>query len=219
MKYRTPYLLTIFLLLNSCSYIEEKAEIVKYECNYIKDLCKDGIKYFLKALSLTDKDRLDLRVGEYWHNWKATGKDTTDCIVDFDKIITSEWDTLVYVNYNYSKNHNNLNAKEVANIIESPKIDFGKRNSFALEEFVKLYSPEEYKKCNINKLYFLNKGKKIDEIELFMASDDAKGVFFCTNKDFIKRGRSNAKFHLIKDYDFYVIRDTTESFVPMSYGF
>jgi hypothetical protein len=53
-----------------------------------------------------------------------------------------------------------------------------------------------------------------------MASDWAKGVYFCTDKDFIKRGRKDAKFHLIRDDKFLVIRDMTEEFVPMrSYSF
>ena len=33
--------------------------------------------------------------------------------------------------------------------------------------------------------------------------------------DFIKRARSDAKFHLVKDGKFFVVRDTAENFVPM----
>ena len=45
--------------------------------------------------------------------------------------------------------------------------------------------------------------------------DDAKGFFLCTEKDFIKRARGDAKFHLVKDGKFFVVRDITEHFVPM----
>ena len=66
-----------------------------------------------------------------------------------------------------------------------------------------------------NGLHFLHKGKVVHKVNLYMMSDDAKGFFLCTEKDFIKRARGDAKFHLVKDGKFFVVRDTAENFVPM----
>ena len=46
----------------------------------------------------SDKERLDRIVGTYWYDWKNAGKDTTNCILDFENIMPFEWDTLVYIN-------------------------------------------------------------------------------------------------------------------------
>ena len=45
------------------------------------------------------KDKLDRLVGAHWDAWKAEGKDTTMCFIDFAKVVPIEWDTMVYVNY------------------------------------------------------------------------------------------------------------------------
>lgn len=145
----------------------------------------------------TEKDKLDNIVGEYWEEWKAINKDTTCCVLDFDNIMPFEWDTLVYFNslYPFEEDENVKEYMRIHNL-----------------EDQRIYDPED--------LHFLKDGKIVHIVDLFMASDWAKGVYFCTEKEFIKRGRKDAKFHLIKDYQFLVIRDMTEEFVPMrSYSF
>lgn len=123
---------------------------------------------------------------------KSAGNDTLNCIVDFDKIMPFEWDTLVYIKYDsYSGN-----------------------SSDELEEYLNFYFGNK-KRRSVNGLHFLHKGKVVHKVNLYMMSDDAKGFFLCTEKDFIKRARSDAKFHLIRDSIFFVVRDTTENFVPM----
>ena len=46
------------------------------------------------------KDKLDRLVGAHWDAWKAEGKDTTMCFIDFAKVVPIEWDTMVFVYYN-----------------------------------------------------------------------------------------------------------------------
>lgn len=161
-------------------------------CVSVSEIASATPEYILKAFSISNKDKLDRAVGEYWYEWKSAGKDTTNCILDFDKIMHFEWDTLVYIKYDsYSGN-----------------------SSDELEEYIDFYFGKK-KRHNVNKLHLLHKGKLVHEVELFMMSDDAKGFFLCTEKDFIKRARGDAKFHLVKDGKFFVVRDITEHFVPM----
>lgn len=175
----------------------------------------------------TEKDKLDNIVGEYWEEWKAINKDTTCCVLDFDNIMPFEWDTLVYFYYINTKN-NYINPELVEEYKRLYGPDYeeiyrkrnGYRNSQELEEYMSIHNLEELKIYNPERLHFLKNGKIIHSVNLFMASDWAKGVYFCTDNHFIKRGRKDAKFHLIKDYQFLVIRDMTEEFVPMrSYSF
>lgn len=37
---------------------------------------------------------------------------------------------------------------------------------------------------------------------------------FCTKQDIIKHSRSNARFHLQKKGDFFILRDMSEEYVP-----
>ena len=180
------------LLLNSCSYIEDTVESVQYQWDYFTEFCASIPEYILKAFSISKKDKLDHAMGEYWYEWKAAGNDTENCIVDFDKIMPFEWDTLVYIKYDF----------------------YSSNSSDELEEYIDFYFGKK-KRHNVNKLHLLHKGKLVHEVELFMMSDDAKGFFLCTEKDFIKRARGDAKFHLVKDGKFFVVRDITEHFVPM----
>ncbi len=164
---------------------------LKEFCVSASEIVSAAPEYILRGFSISKKDKLDRAVGEYWCDWKAAGKDTVNCIADFDKIMPFEWDTLVYIRY-----------------------DFYSNNSDELEEYLKSYFRNK-KRRNANKLHLLHKGKLVHEVELYMMSDDAKGFFLCTKKDFIMRARDDAKFHLIKDGKFFVVRDTTENFVPM----
>ena len=45
-----------------------------------------------------------------------------------------------------------------------------------------------------------------------MATDDEKGVIFCTYKYLIKRGRNDAKFQMQMIDSFSALRDMTEEF-------
>ena len=145
----------------------------------------------------SEKDQLDNIVGKYWEEWKAVNRDTTCCVLDFDSIMPFEWDTLVYFDcaYPYEDKEN-------------------------VKEYMRIHNLEDQRKYNPEDLHFLKDGKIVHIVDLYMASDWAKGVYFCTDKEFIKRGRKDAKFHLIRDDKFLVIRDMTEEFVPMrSYSF
>ena len=72
---------------------------------------------------------------------------------------------------------------------------------------------DEWKKDYILRLNFLRDGEIVHDVNLFMVSDDAKGVYFCTQKNFIKRGRKDAKFHLIRDERFFPLRVIDEEYV------
>ena len=186
------FCLAAFLFLNSCSKLEDAMETAQYEWGYFTEFCASIPEYILRAFSMSNKDKLDHVVGEYWKDWKSAGNDTLNCIVDFDKIMPFEWDTLVYIKYDsYSGN-----------------------SSDELEEYLNFYFGNK-KRRSVNGLHFLHKGKVVHKVNLYMMSDDAKGFFLCTEKDFIKRARSDAKFHLIRDSRFFVVRDTAENFVPM----
>ena len=186
------FCLAAFLFLNSCSKLGDAMETAQYEWGYFTEFCASIPEYILKAFSISKKDKLDHAMGEYWYEWKAAGNDTENCIVDFDKIMPFELDTLVYIKYDF----------------------YSSNSSDELEEYIDFYFGKK-KRHNVNKLHLLHKGKLVHEVELFMMSDDAKGFFLCTEKDFIKRARGDAKFHLVKDGKFFVVRDTTENFVPM----
>lgn len=161
-------------------------------CVSVSEIASAAPEYILRGFSISKKDKLDRAVGEYWHDWKVAGKNTVNCIVDFDKIMPFEWDTLVYIRYDFYSNN----------------------SSDELEGYLNSYFRNK-KRRNANKLHLLHKGKLVHEVELYMMSDDAKGFFLCTKKDFIVRARDDAKFHLVKDGKFFVVRDTTETFVPM----
>lgn len=139
----------------------------------------------------SDKERLDRIVGTYWYDWKDAGKDTTNCILDFENIMPFEWDTLVYIN-------------DLIHPAESNK---------EFNEYIDAHYSEARKKDYILRLNFLRDGEIVHDVNLFMVSDDAKGVYFCTQKNFIKRGRKDAKFHLIRDERFFPLRVIDEEYV------
>ena len=56
----------------------------------------------------SNKEKLDKLVAVHWEKWKAEGKDTTMCIVDFAEMIPLEWDTMVYVWYFRSNDEKGL---------------------------------------------------------------------------------------------------------------
>ena len=154
-----------------------------------------GCEYVLRGFSLSKRDRLREIVGTYWCNWKDAGKDTTNCILDFENIMPFEWDTLMYFRYE----------------LDAPG------NGKDLEEYVNTRYPVAKKYYSVTRLHFLRGGKIIHDVNLYMMSDDAKGVYFCTQKNFIKRGRKDAKFHLIRDERFFPLRVIDEEYVERFY--
>ena len=135
------------------------------------------------------KDKLDRLVGAHWDAWKAEGKDTTMCFIDFAKVVPIEWDTMVYVNY------------------------YGVRDSEIIKDYMNnRYWPEKekYRGCPEESLHFWRNGKVVYEISLWLDSDNEKGVRVYSKNDFIVRDRNNAKLHMEKDGRFYIIRDLSE---------
>ena len=150
-----------------------------------------GYEYLLRSLSLSKRDKLSEIVGAYWYDWKTEGKDTTNCVLDFENIMPFEWDSLIYFRYE----------------LDAP------RNGEELEEYVNTRYPDAKKYYSVTRLHFLRRGKIIHDVNLYMMSDDAIGVYFCTRKNFIKCGRKDAKFRLVKDGRFYPLRVIDEEYV------
>jgi hypothetical protein len=135
------------------------------------------------------KDKLDRLVSAHWDAWKAEGKDTTMCFIDFAKVVPIEWDTMVFVNY------------------------YGGRDSEIIKDYMNnRYWPEKekYRGYPEESLHFWRNGKVVYEISLWLDSDNEKGVRVYSKNDFIVRDRNNAKLHLEKDGRFYIIRDLSE---------
>jgi hypothetical protein len=138
------------------------------------------VKIFNSPYFDSDKEKFDRAVSEYWHDWKASGKDTVNCIVDFDKIMPFEWDTLVYCENSFSEEVCNY---EFENGLKNDKI------------------------IDYPYLHFLNKKKIVHKMNLFRASDDFTGVYFNIDESFIKRARGDAKFHVKKECESFIISD------------
>ena len=75
-------------------------------------MIKKGLLFAVSAILLlcscerlfeSRKEKLDRLVGAHWEAWKAEGKDTTMCFVDFAKVVPIEWDTMVFVYYSKTK--------------------------------------------------------------------------------------------------------------------
>ena len=137
------------------------------------------------------KDKLDRLVGAHWDAWKAEGKDTTMCFIDFAKVVPIEWDTMVFVNYDW---YYNYDKEEILNYMN---------NRYWPEK-------EKYRGYPEESLHFWRNGKVVYEISLWLDSDNEKGVRVYSKNDFIVRDRNNAKLHLEKDGRFYIIRDLSE---------
>lgn len=156
---------------------------------------------FLLALSLVlfgncslfsyDKEELDIAVARWWNEWKATHpNDSVYCVVDFAQIVPFVWDTLVYVDYRV-KEQNSIEAKRYG-ASYNPDTNFG-----------------------LTEVHFLNKGKVVAVIEQLLASDSENGTLFCTNCDFIKRGRDEAKFHLLWVEPYFLVKNISEHNFPL----
>ena len=143
-----------------------------------------------ESLFESNKDKLDKLVAAHWEKWKAEGKDTTMCIVDFAEIMPFEWDTMVYVKYNrYSKKKDDV--KEYMN---------------------NQYWNVREKKYEEEGIHFWKDGKLVHEVSLFMASDDEKGAIICTFDNLKIFRKDEAKFQVQKKGRFYGLRDMNEHF-------
>ena len=192
MKRKILYTLTAIFICFGYIFFELKRVnglTTKECCNYIADFCTEATLFFLKAGSITEKDKLDSAAESRWQEWKNSHRDTTKCIMDFANYIPVEWDTLVY--FNHYKPFTKQEDAELVKYAKSHNIQYGSEG-----------------------LHFLKDREIVHCINLEMASEKEKGVFFGTRKNIIKRTRNNAKFHLEKKNSFFILRDTTEGYVP-----
>ena len=137
------------------------------------------------------KERLDRLVGAHWEAWKADGKDTTMCFVDIAKVVPIEWDTMVYVCYEYFFDYKN---DDVINYMN---------NRYWPEK-------EKYRRYEEEGLHFWKNGKLVYRISLWLDPENERGVCVYARNKFLVRDRENAKFHLNKTERFYIIRDLAE---------
>lgn len=188
MKFKNLLLLFLILLFTSCIEINVNNGITGYNhWEFFKNNFKIGPASCIENFFLTSKEILDYEANKHWNDWKISGNDTTECILDFSEIMPFEWDTLVYF-YRYKlKDSNEL-------------CDYSKKYSIS---------------SGLEGLHFLKNGNIVYYVNLDMSSDNEKGICFCTHKDIIKRSRNNAKFHILKKGAFYVVLDMTEEHAPI----
>lgn len=187
MKNRFFVPVILMLLVVSCGKIEIIDEVGRYD-NWA--IFTNSIP--IKATSFFDylkpnKDKLDMAVEDYYSSWKASGKDSTECVVDFAEIVPFEWDTICYFWYNTSYEH-------------YPQ---------ELKDYAKEHNIQRYWES----LHFLKGKNVVFVVNLELNSEKERGVLFCTDKNIIKRARGDAKFHVRKLDCFYIIRDMTEEFM------
>ena len=137
------------------------------------------------------KERLDRLVGAHWEAWKAEGKDTTMCFVDIAKVVPIEWDTMVYVCYEYFFDYKNDDV-----------INYMNNRYWPENERMKEY-PEE-------SLHFWKNGRLVYKISLWLDSENERGVCVYDKNDFLVRDRKDAKFHMEKVDQFYILRDSSK---------
>ena len=113
------------------------------------------------------------------------------CFIDFAKVVPIEWDTMVFVYYDW---YYNYDKEEILNYMN---------NRYWPEK-------EKYRGYPEESLHFWKNGKLVYRISLWLDSDNEKGVRVYSKNDFIVRDRNNAKLHLEKDGRFYIIRDLSE---------
>ena len=161
-------------------------------------MIKKGLLFAISAILLlcscerlfeSRKERLDRLVGAHWEAWKADGKDTTMCFVDIAKVVPIEWDTMVYVRY--------FAATE---------------NKIITDYIKKRYWPENEKARGSSEesLHFWKNGRVVYEISLWLDSENERGVCVYDKNDFLVRDRKDAKFHMEKVEQFYILRDSSK---------
>ena len=161
-------------------------------------MIKKGLLFTVSAILLlcscerlfeSRKERLDRLVGAHWEAWKTDGKDTTMCFVDIAKVVPIEWDTIVYVRY--------FAATE---------------NEIITDYIKKRYWPENEKARGSSEesLHFWKNGRLVYEISLWLDSENERGVCVYDKNDFLVRDRKDAKFHMEKVEQFYILRDSSK---------
>lgn len=182
-------LVVCFVLISCfCCLINKKLYFSPMEGRSIWDLVIEFHNYFLQTFSLTEKDKLDKALADYYSSWKASGKDSTECVIDFAEIVPFEWDTICYFWYSTSFEDNE-------------------------EQELKDYAKEHNIQRDCECLHFLKGKNVVFVVNLELNSEKERGVLFCTDKNIIKRARGDAKFHVRKLDCFYIIRDMTEEFM------
>ena len=163
-------------------------------------MIKKGLLFAVSAILLlcscerlfeSRKERLDRLVGAHWEAWKADGKDTTMCFVDIAKVVPIEWDTMVYVCYEYFFDYKN---DDVINYMN---------NRYWPEK-------EKYRRYEEESLHFWKNGRVVYEISLWLDSENERGVCVYDKNDFLVRDRKDAKFHMEKVDQFYILRDSSK---------
>ena len=163
-------------------------------------MMKKGLLFTVSAILLfcsceqlfeSRKERLDRLVGAHWEAWKADGKDTTMCIVDIAKVVPKEWDTIVYVRYGRFLKYKNDDV-----------INYMNNRYWPENERMKEY-PEE-------SLHFWKNGRLVYKISLWLDSENERGVCVYDKNDFLVRDRKDAKFHMEKVEQFYILRDSSK---------
>ena len=163
-------------------------------------MIKKGLLFAVSAILLlcscerlfeSRKERLDRLVGAHWEAWKTDGKDTTMCFVDIAKVVPIEWDTMVYVCYEYFFDYKN---DDVINYMN---------NRYWPEK-------EKYRRYEEESLHFWKNGRLVYEISLWLDSENERGVCVYDKNDFLVRDRKDAKFHMEKVDQFYILRDSSK---------
>ena len=161
---------------------------------------KKGLLFAISAILLlcscerlfeSRKERLDRLVGAHWEAWKTDGKDTTMCFVDIAKVVPIEWDTIVYVRYDRFLKYKNDDV-----------INYMNNRYWPENERMKEY-PEE-------SLHFWKNGRLVYKISLWLDSENERGVCVYDKNDFLVRDRKDAKFHMEKVDQFYILRDSSK---------
>ena len=161
---------------------------------------KKGLLFAVSAILLlcscerlfeSRKERLDRLVGAHWEAWKTDGKDTTMCFVDIAKVVPIEWDTIVYVRYDRFLDYKNDDV-----------INYMNNRYWPENERMKEY-PEE-------SLHFWKNGRLVYKISLWLDSENERGVCVYDKNDFLVRDRKDAKFHMEKVEQFYILRDSSK---------
>ena len=163
-------------------------------------MIKKGLLFAVSAILLlcscerlfeSRKERLDRLVGAHWEAWKTDGKDTTMCFVDIAKVVPKEWDTIVYVRYDRFLKYKNDDV-----------INYMNNRYWPENERMKEY-PEE-------SLHFWKNGRVVYEISLWLDSENERGVCVYDKNDFLVRDRKDAKFHMEKVEQFYILSDSSK---------
>ena len=161
---------------------------------------KKGLLFAIPAILLlcsceqlfeSRKERLDRLVGAHWEAWKTDGKDTTMCFVDIAKVVPIEWDTIVYVRYGRFLKYKNDDV-----------INYMNNRYWPENERMKKY-PEE-------SLHFWKNGRLVYKISLWLDSENERGVCVYDKNDFLVRDRKDAKFHMEKVEQFYILSDSSK---------